>query len=86
MLGSGAMSMHMTSEDGTIDFNGIGADDPAELMALGDQVVAETGSLLPGMQGGGLAVGRPIGGGGDAEMQKQMLLMMQGLLVLSGSL
>ena len=50
-----------------------------ELMALGDQVVAETGSLLPGMQGGGLAVGRPIGGGGDAEMQKQMLLMMQGL-------
>ena len=48
-------------------------------MALGDQVVAETGSLLPGMQGGGLAVGRPIGGGGDAEMQKQMLLMMQGL-------
>ena len=33
--GSGAMSMHMTSEDGTIDFNGIGADDPAELLALG---------------------------------------------------
>ena len=49
-----------------------------ELMALGDQVVAETGSLLPGMQGGGLAVGRPIGGG-DAETQKQMLLLMQGM-------